>query len=468
MSLLSGFPEGKKYKDRLFLRACNSFRAGRYYDAATLFKEAYEEDGEKKWLLINYATSIRNAGHIDFAGRIYQALKADFPREQRLHDLIRKTRRAARKMDEGKDPSSLLGVPRFENRPGFPQRECLVREDLHNTSISLCMIVRNEEGSIRRAIESVAFLMDEIVVVDTGSTDNTIKILESLGITPYHKEWTDDFSEARNYALSKATKDWILVLDADETISYFDVFYLKEAIVENPDLWGFTLNQRDYSDLPLLAGTPCKDDGYEEARGYKNFAIQQTCRLFKNIDKVRFSYPVYEIVEESIKLNGGNFGHTEIPIHHYGRLLPMEQMFKKRRYYISILEQQLRGSETGERKAIYCGNIARAYMFMQEIKKAVVYLCKGLEFNPKSSLLHFDLGNNALLRNDTASAVEWFEKAIEFAGHEPFVEPYLRAVQCHMATGNVGRAIELCQRCLEVAPGEPRAEHMLGVLEGTF
>ncbi|WP_102028708.1 tetratricopeptide repeat-containing glycosyltransferase family 2 protein [Salirhabdus sp. Marseille-P4669] len=87
-----------------------------------------------------------------------------------------------------------------------------------NPFISLCMIVKNEENVIDRCLKSVSHLVDEIIVVDTGSTDNTKEIVSKYTNNLYDYTWKDDFSDARNYAASKAKADWILVLDADEYV----------------------------------------------------------------------------------------------------------------------------------------------------------------------------------------------------------------------------------------------------------
>ena len=76
--------------------------------------------------------------------------------------------------------------------------------------LSLCMIVRDEEKHIRRCIESVKGLVDEIVVVDTGSTDNTVEIAKEYGAKVYFHDWEDDFSKAKNEALRHAAGDFIL------------------------------------------------------------------------------------------------------------------------------------------------------------------------------------------------------------------------------------------------------------------
>ncbi|MGC9064474.1 MAG: glycosyltransferase, partial [bacterium] len=82
-------------------------------------------------------------------------------------------------------------------------------------TITLCMIVKNEEEHLPNALNSVKDVVDEIIIVDTGSTDNTVEIAKSFGAKVYYYEWNDDFASARNEALKHATCDWILSMDAD-------------------------------------------------------------------------------------------------------------------------------------------------------------------------------------------------------------------------------------------------------------
>ena len=84
--------------------------------------------------------------------------------------------------------------------------------------ISLCMIVKNEEEFLTGCLESVKGVVDEIIIVDTGSTDRTVEIAREHGAKVYHYEWNDDFAAARNDSLKHATCGWILVLDADERL----------------------------------------------------------------------------------------------------------------------------------------------------------------------------------------------------------------------------------------------------------
>ena len=84
--------------------------------------------------------------------------------------------------------------------------------------ISLCMIVKNEEKVLARCLDSIADLMDEIIIVDTGSTDATKEIAARYTDNIYDFEWIQDFSAARNFAFSKATKEYIYSADADEVL----------------------------------------------------------------------------------------------------------------------------------------------------------------------------------------------------------------------------------------------------------
>ena len=82
--------------------------------------------------------------------------------------------------------------------------------------ISQCMIVKNEEANIERALSWGKGVVSEQIVVDTGSTDRTVEIAERMGAKIYHFEWIDDFAAAKNFAISKAKYEWIALLDADE------------------------------------------------------------------------------------------------------------------------------------------------------------------------------------------------------------------------------------------------------------
>lgn len=84
--------------------------------------------------------------------------------------------------------------------------------------LSLCMIVKNEQETLAKCLNSVKGIVDEMIIVDTGSTDKTPKIAQQFGAKVHSFNWCDDFAKARNASLSYATGQWILVLDADEIL----------------------------------------------------------------------------------------------------------------------------------------------------------------------------------------------------------------------------------------------------------
>ena len=111
----------------------------------------------------------------------------------------------------------------------------LALEFLGEETISLCMIVRNEEEMLAQCLESVSGLVDEIIIVDTGSEDRTVEIAKRYGARVYHHPWEDNFSLARNQSLGYATCDWTFILDADETLAKEDFAKLRQA-THIPDL----------------------------------------------------------------------------------------------------------------------------------------------------------------------------------------------------------------------------------------
>lgn len=103
------------------------------------------------------------------------------------------------------------------------------------TTISVCAIVKNEEHNIKNFIENIKDKVDEIIITDTGSTDNTLEIIKSYGIKAYYYKWDNNFSNARNYCISNATKDWILSLDADESLIINDSY--KDKLINTDHVY---------------------------------------------------------------------------------------------------------------------------------------------------------------------------------------------------------------------------------------
>lgn len=112
--------------------------------------------------------------------------------------------------------------------------------------ISACYIVKNEEKNLQRSIASIINQVDEIVVVDTGSTDNTVAVAKKADAKVYHFQWQDDFSAARNFALSKVHGDWLVLLDADEYFTEKTAGNIRQAVYKAGESEGLLIKWVNY------------------------------------------------------------------------------------------------------------------------------------------------------------------------------------------------------------------------------
>ena len=168
-------------------------------------------------------------------------------------------------------------------------------------SLSLCMIVRDEAAELAKCLASIAGVVEEIVVVDTGSADGTPALAAQYGARVILHPWQDDFSAARNAALAEARGDWILVLDADEELEPADRDRLRRLLVEAP--WdGGRLRIRNRQPQGELCA----------------FQDLRITRLFRNRPSYRYEGIVHEQITPSIVRSGGTVGDAELTIHHHG------------------------------------------------------------------------------------------------------------------------------------------------------
>ena len=147
--------------------------------------------------------------------------------------------------------------------------------------ISACVIVKNEEKNITQWLNNMRQIADEIVVVDTGSTDNTINILENANITPYHFTWRNDFAAAKNYAIQQATGDWIVFLDADE---YFDASSVKR----------FRTEMTRYHANKKIGAIMCQLVNIDTDNRNKIIDTMIQVRIFRNNKDIYYKNPVHE------------------------------------------------------------------------------------------------------------------------------------------------------------------------------
>ncbi len=247
-------------------------------------------------------------------------------------------------------------------------------------SISLCMIVRDEERYIEQALKSVQGLVDEIIVVDTGSLDRTVAVARKFTPNVFSYKWDNDFSKARNFSIAKATKEWILVLDADEIISKEDHAVLKE-LTRNKEYDAYTLIQVSYTNDQKMLGFKMLQQKTPETKDFIGCISCNIIRLFRNNKGIKFTNPVHESVDAAIK-DKKRIQKTAVQIHHY-QFEKGERIHKaKQLSYLKIYEDKI--DEFENKAKVFRDMAIINYNFKEDYPTAIQHYKKSLLLNPNN------------------------------------------------------------------------------------
>lgn len=263
---------------------------------------------------------------------------------------------------------------------------CIVYNGDLMKTISLCMIVKNEEKKLNKCLSSVKDIVDEIIIVDTGSNDKTIEIAKKYTDKIYHFDWINDFAAARNYSLSFATKDYIMWLDADD--------YIKKSQKEKIKM----LKQSDdTADMYYFL--------YDFNDNYQAFYRE---RMFLRSMNYRFKGKIHEAIIPS-----GNVKYMDIVINQQN----IEKGLNRRN--IDIFES-LKSEEFTSRDYYY---YAKELLRHNEKEKAILYLNKYINlsntyYEDKIDSL-FLLGNLYSMKQEYTLALETYFKSFNVALPRP-------------------------------------------------
>jgi len=254
-------------------------------------------------------------------------------------------------------------------------------------SISLVAIVKNEEKILAKMIENVKPIVDEIIIVDTGSTDDTRNIIEHYG-TLYEMEFTN-FVDTKNYAISLATSDYILIMDADETISS-GLERLKQAAEDGVVAMNALIIETN--------GTVVTNEYYRP-------------RLWKRCDEWKFVGPgVHEIPGGP----GEQSFDPEIKVHHDHSHRGEMDMTARFNMYVDILENHLKDNPTDPRALFYLGRThSDLNNRLQAIEAFGLYLDRRTDFKDERWQATIDIAINYLALGEYDLAIKWANKAIE-------------------------------------------------------
>jgi tetratricopeptide (TPR) repeat protein len=355
-------------------------------------------------VLLNYAGVIfYELGAVKAATALFSAaqrLDPELPNvERNLAECTRRKRSGVRVLAQAAGPVRDLQLRVDRIAAAARQAEGL--------TISLCMIVKDEEAMIGRCLEAARGAVDEIVVVDTGSTDRTVEIAESHGARVLHHVWDGDFSAARNASFEAATGDWVMYLDADEVLVVDDVERLR-ALAGRTWREAFFVTEINHTG-DLEDGTAITHDAM---------------RLFRNRPEYRFEGRIHEQIAQCLPAYlPERQERTTVRVEHYGYLGAVRDDKDKTNRNLELLERQV---------------------------------AEGVD-NP---FLHFNLGSEYGAIGDTARALTHFERAwtaIRVAGRlsSDGYAPALASRYVHALrnNGRVDAVLAVGDEVLEIFPG---------------
>jgi hypothetical protein len=190
--------------------------------------------------------------------------------------------------------------------------------------LSLCMIVKNEAGNLPRCLASARGVVDEIVIVDTGSTDATVAIAEASGARVFHAAWENDFAKARNGAIARARGAWVVILDADEELD-----------------GSFRAGIRSCVLTTTAAALRVVVENFGPAGDVATSTAAPSVRVFRNVPAHRYERSIHEQVSPSILRAGGVIEDVELRVLHHGYTSDRAQGGSRSARNLALIEAEL-------------------------------------------------------------------------------------------------------------------------------
>ena len=299
--------------------------------------------------------------------------------------------------------------------------------------ISACYMVRNEEENLPKSLLSIKHIADEIIVVDTGSTDRTKAVAEEFGARVYDFPWCDDFSAPRNFAIDQACGDWILFLDADE--------YLRDNI-SRQQILAMIAEMTDRDVIMFL------HRNIIDRNNSAHFHTEAVPRMFRREDKIRYHGSIHEAVAHSERPLQVGFAPEEYYIWHTGYLRNVSPQKAQRN--LRLLKKAI--ARDGH-QPIYDKYLADCYIDLQDYEKALLHIKKFLQsgctiHGGESSAYHVLLECVRKLHLPHQEFLFWARQAC--AKFPKLPEYYAEQGMCLSAMGELAEAREKLLHSLEM------------------
>ena len=318
--------------------------------------------------------------------------------------------------------------------------------------LALSMIVRDAAATLRRCLESAEDAVDELVIADTGSVDDTLKIAREFGAKLIHIPWEDDFAAARNRALEEITADWVISLDADEVLDPESACEIRNVLERSSvgQTGGYQVTIRNYvlSLEDRIWDRPARpnDSRLPAAESYPAYVEHENVRLFRRDPRIRFIGRVHESVGGSIEQSGLALGRSALLIHHFGLACDAETRARKNIFY----------RELGRKKIAEMPDHFQAYLELgiveldnfENTREALGYFDRAAALNPKFGVVWFFAGLARVKLGEYREALECLKKAQKQGHRTSFV--FETAGDAHYNLGEFPEAARTYERAMRM------------------
>ncbi len=314
--------------------------------------------------------------------------------------------------------------------------------------ISACFIIRNEGQFLQTCLASIAGLVDELIVCDTGSTDGSVSIAEGFGARVEPFTWMDDFSAARNYCLSLARCPWILVLDGDESVEHSHRDVLSGLVAG--DAVAYYVNRRHYiSEFSPGGVLPLKEPFPPLSIAALGYTQTRDVRLFRNWRGFHYEGQVHESIETSIWAQGGTIEESSVIVHHYGGLKSSLIQAEKKQLYTKLGALKARDRPD-------CWKTIHEYgvelSSSGQFERAIAVLTEGLQNHPEQRELLLQLGVARLMTGEVDAAIGLLHQVVNQA--PAWLQGWSGLGFAFLEAGLPDSALICFQQCQAICPGD--------------
>jgi len=404
--------------------------AGRTAEEESRIREALDLFPEHRGLAFALIDLLLGMGRLDEAMADIERAAATFGADEAMLDASLSVRRR-------------LGPLVPARQPGRP-------------TLSVCMIVKDEAKHLCRCLASVRGLADEIVVVDTGSTDRSADLAALFGARVFSFPWQGNFAAARNASLTQATCDWILVLDADEVLAQRDLARVRELVASPPA--AYCMVTRNYTESITRRRWHANCCEYLAEEAGQGWTPSDKIRLFPNDARIRFKGAVHELVEESVHALGLPILPCDVPVHHYGKMDQVKGK-EKQKHYFELGVRKL-AENTGDVKALTelaiqateLGLAAEGFWLWERV----------LALEPHNCDAFFNLGYLKLDACDFRGALSSSRRAFEL--DPQLKEAAFNAAKSELFLGETRSALASARDMLQRWPDYPPAQALVSAV----